>query len=339
MHDLAEELGIPIYAAHGIMEMLWHYAGDYAMNGDIGKLPDVQIARGVGWGGDPGALIEALVKVHWIDRHPVYRLIIHDWNHHAQEWVKKKLSRAEKHLGYTFLPCYVNDDMSRHRLDTVSTPSIHKAPVSEDPSSRLDTVSTPSRLTIPPRVKGSIGEYRSSGSFDSEKEKAVAPAFSRNGNNAKRWDLDEQFGVLRAGFDDAGVATIDADWADAYFVWPNLDFEQKLAAIDGIRKLKGQDPDFIKRPRKYLETSEWLRIKVKAERVKPFVDPLPTTEEVLAREKAAEPEEARQRAERRAKREAEKLAKGEKVETLEEIEERLRRRMPGISAKSKETNT
>jgi hypothetical protein len=336
MYDLAEELGIPIYAAHGIMEMLWHFAGDYAMNGDIGKLPDIQIARGVGWSGAPCVLIDALVKVRWLERHPDHRLIIHDWNHHAQEWVKKKLTRAQKHIGYTFLPCYLSDDASRHRLDTVSIPSIHKQPVSEDVSSRLDTVSTPSRLPTPPRVKGSIGEYRSSGSFNSEKEKTVAPQISRNGHG---WQTDEQFRELKLGFDDAGVATIDADWADAYFAWLNLDFKQKLAAIDGIRKLKGQDPDFIRRPRKYLETSEWTRIKVKAERVKPFVDPLPTTEELLAREKAAEPEEERQRIARREKREAEKRARGEKIETTEEIEERLRRKFASAAEKLKGTNT
>lgn len=96
MHDLAACLNLPLFAAHGILEMLWHHAGDYAPDGDIGKLKDSAIARAVDWRDDPAILIGALVDSRWLDRNERYRLLVHDWPDHAQEWVKKKLTRVQK---------------------------------------------------------------------------------------------------------------------------------------------------------------------------------------------------------------------------------------------------
>lgn len=96
MHALADVLGVRLNMAVGIMEMLWHYAGEYIPEGDIGSVPDKEIARAVDWSGKPKRLVDALVSTGWVDKHPKYRLVIHDWEDHAENSVRKKLGRNRK---------------------------------------------------------------------------------------------------------------------------------------------------------------------------------------------------------------------------------------------------
>ena len=91
MKDLAKLLRIPLPYAVGIMEMLWHHVSRFAIQGDIGKWPDKNIARAVGWAGNPERLVNALVESGWLDRDPDYRLLVHDWDQHADQSVSKTL--------------------------------------------------------------------------------------------------------------------------------------------------------------------------------------------------------------------------------------------------------
>lgn len=94
MTDLAAELEIPIYAAAGIMEMLWHFTDEYAIQGDIGKHTDVAIAKAVGWEREPSELIEALIITKWLDQCPERRLLVHDWKDHCNDYCHKRLKRS-----------------------------------------------------------------------------------------------------------------------------------------------------------------------------------------------------------------------------------------------------
>ena len=111
MRDLAKRLGVPLYSAVGIMEMLWHWAGQETPRGDIGTADDDEIAAAVCWKKKPTILINALVESRWLERHAEYRLIIHDWPDHADQAARKWLSRK----GHNFLPVY--EDLSGHGLD------------------------------------------------------------------------------------------------------------------------------------------------------------------------------------------------------------------------------
>ncbi len=102
MEDLARRLKVPLFGAVGIMEMLWHFVATYTPRGDIGGSSDETIARAVAWGKKPSILIEALVESGWLDKSPEYRLIIHDWDEHADSMVRKRLLR----LNQDFLPVY-----------------------------------------------------------------------------------------------------------------------------------------------------------------------------------------------------------------------------------------
>lgn len=104
VYDLCERLRVRRPTAVGYLELLWHFTAKYAPQGDIGRFSDTRIEAGLDWGGKPGKLIEALVGAGWLDRHvpatasplPRHsecRLVVHDWHEHADDAVRKRLSR------------------------------------------------------------------------------------------------------------------------------------------------------------------------------------------------------------------------------------------------------
>jgi hypothetical protein len=94
MKRLCRRLDLPLWQAIGLLESLWLLTGREAPRGDIGKLTDEDIALGIDYRGDEGAMLEALVGTGWLDRNPDGRLIIHDWADHADDAVHMRLARA-----------------------------------------------------------------------------------------------------------------------------------------------------------------------------------------------------------------------------------------------------
>jgi hypothetical protein len=96
--DLCERLRCDRPTAVGYLELLWHFTAKYAPQGDIGRYSDRRIEAALDWVPGrwkrDGHLIGALQEAHWIDAHPVHRLVVHDWQDHAEESVRKKLARA-----------------------------------------------------------------------------------------------------------------------------------------------------------------------------------------------------------------------------------------------------
>ena len=90
-------LGIPMprVAAIGILEMLWQWAARYAIQGDIGRWPDEIIESALEWSGEPGALLDALIRTRWVDEVPEpHRLVIHDIHDHADNTWRQCLEDA-----------------------------------------------------------------------------------------------------------------------------------------------------------------------------------------------------------------------------------------------------
>jgi hypothetical protein len=81
--------------AAGWLEMVWHFAGRFTPQGNIGKYSDKEIEAWVEWDGPPGKLIDALIQSRWLDRDPVHRLLVHDWAQHADKATKNALMRAQ----------------------------------------------------------------------------------------------------------------------------------------------------------------------------------------------------------------------------------------------------
>ena len=96
VRTLARRLGINHGWAVGILELLWHFAAQYAPRGDIGRYSDEEIAEGCSWPSErpAGELIGALVECRLLDQDEEYRLLVHDWAEHADSAVHYRLAKA-----------------------------------------------------------------------------------------------------------------------------------------------------------------------------------------------------------------------------------------------------
>ncbi len=109
---LSRVLGICLAQAVGHLEALWHYTQKYAIQGDIGKWTDDEIAKGALWEKDVQKFMQAMIQVGWIDQDNEYRLLVHDWEDHADQSVKKTLDN--KHLEF-LRPTGWNDSIHMER--------------------------------------------------------------------------------------------------------------------------------------------------------------------------------------------------------------------------------
>lgn len=79
--------------AMGYLEAMWHFAGRYTPQGNIGKYSDEEIEAWIEWRGDNRALVAALIESGWLDTDDAHRLVIHDWAQNADELVNTELAR------------------------------------------------------------------------------------------------------------------------------------------------------------------------------------------------------------------------------------------------------
>ena len=156
--DLEAQLNLPRYAAVGLLESLWQFTGRFAPYGDIGRFSDQAIARFIGWDRDAAALIDALVATHWLDRDAAGRLVVHDWNEHADQATRRHMERSGKPLksGQAGRPSAGTATISRFRPDTISTisgppePEPEPEPVKKESSRKRPTLSAVADPPVPP---------------------------------------------------------------------------------------------------------------------------------------------------------------------------------------------
>lgn len=79
--------------ARGILEGVWHLAGQHAPDGDLSRFTPAEIAEFIGWEDDAELLMRVLVETRWLDSDGQH-LVIHHWREHADASVHKKLARA-----------------------------------------------------------------------------------------------------------------------------------------------------------------------------------------------------------------------------------------------------
>ncbi len=104
MIQLADKLDIPLPYAIGVMELLWHFTGQYAKHGNIGKYSNRLIADKMQWRGDHDKLINALVESGWVDVHEKHRLIVHDWAEHCDDYIHSQIARAREYFADGSIP-------------------------------------------------------------------------------------------------------------------------------------------------------------------------------------------------------------------------------------------
>lgn len=88
-------LKLPKGAVLGYLECVWHFAGRFTPQGNIGKYSDLAIETWVEWDGEEGKLVDALLKSGWLDADEGHRLIVHDWHQHADRATRMALKRAK----------------------------------------------------------------------------------------------------------------------------------------------------------------------------------------------------------------------------------------------------
>lgn len=106
VHDLGERLCElwpelrtgpvrPAQVAVGLLETLWAWTRQYAIQGDVGRWPNQAIARGCGWTGDADAFIAALITSRFLEETlSPHRLVVHDVQQHADNTWKQNLTDA-----------------------------------------------------------------------------------------------------------------------------------------------------------------------------------------------------------------------------------------------------
>ena len=77
----------------GYLEALWHFAGRYTPQGDIGKYSDAEIEAWIEWRGEAGKLINSILLAGWLDSCNTHRLLVHHWHDHADDATKLALKR------------------------------------------------------------------------------------------------------------------------------------------------------------------------------------------------------------------------------------------------------
>jgi len=91
---LADRLGISPAHALGLLEALWHATAEDAPAGNIGRLSNKAIVMQMfATTIEPDTLIAAFVASGHVDEHPIHRLIVHHWSHHADNHIHAWLAR------------------------------------------------------------------------------------------------------------------------------------------------------------------------------------------------------------------------------------------------------
>ena len=119
--------------AVGILELLWHWTAKFAPAGDIGKYSDRDIARAVDWDGDGSDLVNALVMSGFVDRCGKNRVVVHNWQRHADDGVKKYIARNKLSFAVSVATC---PDLSRENKPA-PCPGPLPRPLAPAPANRL----------------------------------------------------------------------------------------------------------------------------------------------------------------------------------------------------------
>lgn len=166
MYALAAKFGGNRVLAVGIVESVIALALHLCQRGDVGKFTDEQIEDWVGWTGEPGAMVRALVECRWLDEDKDHRLVIHDWKDHAPGFVHSNADKASKkrnpepYFIYPIPPLtskYKKPDSSKlTRIEPSSSPAI--APLSQGNGILSCSVLSHSVLSCPVPLHSESGD-------------------------------------------------------------------------------------------------------------------------------------------------------------------------------------
>lgn len=91
---LMKALDVRRSTAVGMLQMLWEFVADFALEGDITHCQD-EAAVAADWDKDTAFFINALVECRLADRDETSQITIHDWLENCEELVVKRLERKK----------------------------------------------------------------------------------------------------------------------------------------------------------------------------------------------------------------------------------------------------
>lgn len=182
---LSRMLGAP-YKAAGVLEVIWHHA---YQDGDprVGTSEDVEFM--VGWDGEPGACVAALVDAGFLDRDEAGELSVHDLEHHAPEYVKAR-ARKERQRSRQRDEAGTEPNPSRDATVTVTgrDRDCHPTPAPAPAPAPLDDESSTSDETVGPEPEADSGP-------------SAVLSFPVTGKNGGTWPLSQAYlGELQTAF-------------------------------------------------------------------------------------------------------------------------------------------
>ena len=168
---LGQALSIDACFALGLMESLWHVAGEQAIpNGGVGRMTDQDIAMEMFYTGDPTILVGAFLSSGLLDEHPTFRLIVHDWHVHSDDATDNKLARAGERYANGMKPrmrrlAKTEREMAERRYevtvcDSVRTESHNTPPPVPEPVPEPIKEQKPSRAKRESRVHPLTGPVK-----------------------------------------------------------------------------------------------------------------------------------------------------------------------------------
>jgi len=92
------------YVAMGVLELVYHFTARFTPSGNIGKYSDEEIETWIGWDGEDGAAVAALVKCGLIDTDEHHRLVVHDWHQWADSEVHATLAKQTERFANGDMP-------------------------------------------------------------------------------------------------------------------------------------------------------------------------------------------------------------------------------------------
>lgn len=145
--------------ALGILTLLWDFTGEYAPQGNVGKFTNESIAEKCDWPAeDADRLINALVDAGWLDADDDgHRLIVHDWEEHCEQWVKKRVYRC----GLQFVHPKRPDEMDIQNVHPKRPDEMDGPPSLAMPSHAMPDCDASASLAQPPKRGPSVRVPRS----------------------------------------------------------------------------------------------------------------------------------------------------------------------------------
>lgn len=226
LYDLMDRLDCSRPTALGYLDLLWDNAADIAPQGDLGKWPNGAIARSCDWTGNADQFVNALIEAGWLDHSEEFRLVIHDWEDHCQNWLRMKLQK----LGLTIVAN--NQSATTEAAEPTADASAERSPETTAeascPCDQTEPIQT-KRNQPPPPMSAAANPAPAN---DSEAWNEVAVVFRNAGVNADALAARE---FRQFGYSPAQAPELCAELAKRSHLGPG-------ALVERIRKVSPDRP-------------------------------------------------------------------------------------------------